>query len=59
MRIIVALVQRHRLGEHLCTVGGMYDFGASTPRLFHNEGGAWVDITTSLSVPATTLRDDR
>jgi hypothetical protein len=31
------------------------DFGASTPRLFHNEGGAWVDITTSLSIPATTI----
>jgi hypothetical protein len=31
------------------------DFGGQTPRLFHYEGGAWVDITTSVDDATQTL----
>ena len=30
-------------------------FGTGSPRLFHYEGGAWVDITTSVDAVASTL----
>jgi len=39
----------------VCFNYGGISFGASTPRLFHFEAGAWTDITTSIDTVSATI----
>ena len=39
----------------ICFNYGSINFGGGTPRLFHYQGGAWVDITTSLDTGTSTI----
>jgi len=39
----------------VCFNYGGISFGASTPRLFHFEAGAWTDITTSVDTVTSTI----